>query len=105
MGKIQEAQQNMKKAQEELEHIQTTGESGGGMVKAVVNGQKKVVSIEIDPDIITKEDKKLIEDLTVAAINIATKKAEEKAQEVMKSSIPGGLPNIPGFDLSNFGKF
>lgn len=102
MGQIKEAQEKMKLAQQELEKTTEIGEAGGGMVKATVNGQKKVVKIEIDPDIISKEDKTLIEDLTVAAINKAIDKIEVKSKEIMKNNVMGGMPNIPGFDLNNF---
>lgn len=102
MGKIKEAQQQMQEAQKKLDHITETAESGGGMVKATVNGHKKVISIEIDPEIVSKEDKKLMEDLTVAAINLAIDKVDIKAKELMQSSVMNGMPNIPGFDLNNF---
>ena len=101
MGKVKEAQEKMQEAQKNLDKISETAESGGGMVKATVNGHKKVISIEIDPDIISKEDKKLIEDLTVAAINLAIDKVDVKAKDLMQSSVMDGMPNIPGFDLSN----
>lgn len=102
MGKIKEAQEKMQEAQKKLDHISESAESGGGMVKATVNGHKKVMSIEIDVDIISKDDKKLIEDLTVAAVNLAIDKVDVKAKELMQSSVMGGMPNIPGFDLNNF---
>lgn len=102
MGKVKEAQEKMKLAQLELEKTIETGEAGGGMVKATVNGQKKVVKIEIDPDIISKEDQTLIQDLTVAAVNIAIAKIDVKSKEIMKDNMMGGMPNIPGFDLNNF---
>ena len=102
MGKVKEAQEKMQEAQKQLNHIQETAESGGGMVKATVNGHKKVLSIEIDPAIVSPEDKKLIEDLTVAAINLAIEKVDVKSKELMQSSVMGGMPNIPGFDLNNF---
>ena len=102
MGKMQEAQEKMKKAQAEMGNITETAESGGGMVKATVDGNKKIIKIEIDPDIITKDDKQLIEDLTVAAINLAISKVEEKTKGMMQNSLMDGMPNIPGLDLNNF---
>jgi DNA-binding YbaB/EbfC family protein len=101
MGKIKEAQENLKKTQEELGKITETAESGGGMVKATVNGHKEVLKIEIDPDIISKDDKQLIEDLCVAAVNLALKKIEDQTKSMMQNSLMQGMPNIPGFDLSN----
>jgi nucleoid-associated protein EbfC len=101
MGKIKEAQENMKKTQEEMGKITETAESGGGMVKATVNGQKELIKLDIDADIISKEDKQLIEDLCVAAVNLALKKIEEKTKDMMQNSLLQGMPNIPGLDLSN----
>jgi len=101
MGKIKEAQSNMQKTQEELKNITETAESGGGMVKATVNGAKKVVSIELDDSLLNVEDKKLVEDLTVAAVNLALDKMDVIVKEKMQSNIMDGMPNIPGFDLSN----
>ena len=101
MGKMKEAQQNIKKTQEEMGSLSETAESGGGMVKATVNGNKKIIKIYIDPEIISKEDKQLIEDLTVAAINLALSKIETKTKDLMQNSVMDGMPNIPGLDLNN----
>lgn len=102
MGKIKEAQEQMKRTQEEIGKIIESAESGGGLVKATVNGHKQVLKIEIDEDIIKIEDKQLIEDLTVAAINLALNKIEEKTKSMMQNSVLQGMPNIPGLDLNNF---
>ncbi|MCE7997205.1 MAG: YbaB/EbfC family nucleoid-associated protein [Roseivirga sp.] len=99
MGKVKEVQAKMKEAQERLEFIEETGEAGAGMVKATVNGKKKVISIDIDESLITKDDKDMIQDLTVAAINNAMDKADIRAKEEIKNSTDGIIPNIPGMDL------
>ena len=101
MGKVKEAQEQMKKAQEQLGTITETAESGAGMVKVTINGHKSIQKIEIDPSIIKVEDKQLLEDLTVAAVNLAIKKIEEKTKDLMQNSLLQGMPNIPGLDLSN----
>lgn len=101
MGKVKEVQARMKEAQENLVHLKVYGESGGGMVKATVNGKKQVIEIDIDPAILKAEDKVLIQDLVIAAINIASDKAEVMAKEELKKSTEGMLPNIPGMDLSS----
>lgn len=101
MGKVKEVQAKMKEAQERLEFIEETGEAGAGMVKATVNGKKKVISIDIDESLLTKEDREMVQDLTVAAINNALEKAEISAKEEIKNSTDGLLPNIPGMDLGN----
>lgn len=101
MGKVKEMQSKMKEAQEKLAFIEETGEAGAGIVKATVNGKKQVISIAIDESLLTKEDKDMVQDLTVAAINNALEKAEIRAKEEIKNSTEGILPNIPGMDLGN----
>lgn len=101
MGKMKEVQSRLKEAQDNLAKITATGESGGGMVKATVNGKKQLILIEIDPVILKADDQVLVQDLVVAAVNIATQKAEIVAKEELKKSTEGLLPNIPGLDLSN----
>ncbi|MFY0593072.1 MAG: YbaB/EbfC family nucleoid-associated protein [Roseivirga sp.] len=101
MGKVKEMQAKMKEAQERLEFIQDTGEAGGGMVKATVNGKKQVISVDIDESLLVKEDREMVQDLTVAAINNALEKVDIKAKEEIKNSTEGILPNIPGMDFGN----
>ena len=101
MGKVKEMQGKMQEAQEKLSQLRETGESGAGMVKATVNGKKEVLSIDIDPSLLTKEDKEMVQDLTVAAVNNALTKADVLAKEEMKKSTEGIMPNIPGMDLGN----
>lgn len=102
MGKIKEAQARMKEAQNNLTKVRASGESGGGMVKATVNGKKQVISVEIDPTLMRAEDKIILQDLVVAAINKASDEAEILAKEEIKKATDGLLPNIPGMDLSSF---
>ena len=101
MGKVKEAQEKMKEAQESLGSITASGESGAGMVKATVNGKKEVLSLDIDASLLTANDKEMLQDLTVAAVNIALANVEPKAKEHLKSATDGLLPNIPGMDLGN----
>jgi len=101
MGKVKEVQARMKEAQDNLVNLKVSGESGGGMVKVTVNGKKQVIEIDIDPAILKAEDKVLIQDLVVAAVNIASDKAEVLAKEELKKSTDGMLPNIPGMDFSS----
>lgn len=99
MGKMKEVQAKVKEAQENLVHIKVTGESGGGMVKATVNGKKEVISIDIDQDLVKPDDKEMLQDLVVAAVNKALQEVEVLAKEELKKSTEGMLPNIPGLDL------
>ena len=99
MGKVKEMQARMKEAQEKLADIKVEAESGAGMVKAVVNGQKKLISVEIDESLLTPGDREMLQDLVVAAVNKATDEAEIRAKEEIKRSTEGIMPNIPGLDL------
>ena len=100
MGKVKEMQSRLKEAQDNLENIKVTGETGAGMVKATVNGKKKLLSLDIDPTILSANDKVLVQDLVVAAVNRAIEDADIKAKEELKKSTDGILPNIPGMDFS-----
>lgn len=100
MGKMKEVQARIKEAQDNLGNLTVTGESGGGMVKATVNGKRQLLSLDIDPALFKPEDKSVLEDLVVAAVNKANGEAEVKAKEEMKKSTEGLIPNIPGLDLS-----
>ncbi|TRX56007.1 YbaB/EbfC family nucleoid-associated protein [Fulvivirga sp. M361] len=99
MGKMKEVQAKVKEAQNNLVNIKTTAESGGGMVKATVNGKKEVIKLELDQDLIKPEDQEMLQDLIIAAVNKATAEVEILAKEEMKKSTEGLLPNIPGLDL------
>ena len=87
--KAQELQNKMEKAQAELNSIEIEGQSGGGMVTVRVNGHKEVVSLDIDAEIL-KEDKEMVEDLIIAAVNQGLQNAGKAAEEKM-NSITGGM--------------
>ncbi len=101
MGKVKEVQARMKEAQEQLVNITVVGESGGGMVKATVNGKKQVMQIELDPALLKPEDRSVLQDLIVAAVNKASDEADLLAKEALRKSTDGMLPNIPGMDFSS----
>lgn len=103
LAKIQEVQAEMKKVQEGLEKLTVQTEAGGGMVKVTANGLKKIIKIEIDKDIIDKDDPEMMEDLIIAAVNKALEAAEELHKTEMQKATASMLPNIPGLDLSKFG--
>ncbi|GAB4242322.1 MAG: YbaB/EbfC family nucleoid-associated protein [Ekhidna sp.] len=102
MGKVKEMQSKMKEAQEQLKDLKANGESGGGMVKATANGNKELISLEIDDSLVNQDDKDMMRDLIVAAVNKAVAEADALAKEHIKKSTEGMLPNIPGMDLSGF---
>jgi nucleoid-associated protein EbfC len=100
MGKMKEVQARMKEAQDNLVNVRAHGEAGAGMVKATVNGKKQLVSLDIDPSLLKGDDKVIVQDLVVAAVNKASEEAEVLAKEELRKSTDGLLPNIPGLDLS-----
>ena len=103
MGKMKEVQAKMKEAQDNLQFITVTSESGAGMVKAKANGLRKLISLDIDSSLLNIEDKEMLTDLVVAAINKALDEASDKARDEMKKQTEGLIPNIPGLDLSSLG--
>lgn len=99
LKQVQKLQEDMAKAKSELGNKTVTEEAGGGMIKATANGNKEVISIEIDKQVINAEEKEFLEDLIVAAVNkalsSAAKMGEEEMAKITKGIIPPGL-NIPG---------
>src|ERR1051325_11079247 len=69
MGKVKEMQARLKQAQDNLANVKASGESGGGMVKATVNGKKQLLGVKIDPSLLKTEDQSILQDLIVAAVN------------------------------------
>ena len=101
MGKMKEVQARMKESQDKLGTLYATGESGAGLVRAKVNGKKQLITLDVDSSLLKAEDKTILQDLIVAAVNKASEEAEVMAKEEMRKSTEGLLPNIPGLDLSN----
>ncbi|MBX7245820.1 MAG: YbaB/EbfC family nucleoid-associated protein [Candidatus Sumerlaeaceae bacterium] len=89
-----ELQDRMGKVQEELKTKTIEASAGGGMVTAVANGNQELVGIKIKPDAVDLSDLEMLEDLVVAAVNLALEKAKGLNQEEY-SKITGGL-KIPG---------
>ena len=94
LRQAQEMQAKMMQAQQDAANSVSEGTAGGGVVKAEVKGDLKIVSITIQPDAIDPDDVEMLQDLIVVAIRDAQTKAEAKQAETM-SSLTGGL-NIPG---------
>ncbi len=92
--RAQQMQEQMEKAQAEIESKEVTATAGGGMVTVVASGSKEIKSIKINPDVVDPDDVETLEDLVLVAVNDAIKQAEELMAEGM-SAITGGL-NIPG---------
>ncbi len=100
LKQVQKMQEEMQKVQAQLANMTVTEEAGGGMIKATANGAKEIISIVIDPQVINQDEKEILEDLVVAAVNkalnSASKMAEEELAKVTKGMLPPGM-NIPGF--------
>ena len=98
LKQVQKMQAEMQKVQGELANMTVSEEAGGGMIKATANGSKEIISVEIDPQVIEKEEKEILEDLVVAAVNKALESANKMAEEEM-AKVTNGLiqpgKNIP----------
>ncbi len=93
LRQAQKMQQDMMKAQEELESKTYEAAAGGGVVTAVVSGKKELTQVTIDPEAVDPDDVEMLQDLIVAAVNEAMRKATEDAASSM-SRLTGGL-NLP----------
>ena len=90
MRQAQKMQEDLMKAQEELENSQFTAKAGGGVVTATVSGKHELLAIEIAPDAVDPDDVEMLQDLIVAAVNAANQMGETASAESM-SKISGGL--------------
>jgi DNA-binding YbaB/EbfC family protein len=91
---MQQAQQMQEKLQRQMADMRVEASAGGGMVSVVINGHKQVQSLKIDPEVVSKEDLEMLQDLIVAAINDAQRKADETLANQMQGMM-GGL-KLPG---------
>ena len=99
MKQIQQMQERIAKVQAELEQKTVTADAGGGMVKVTANGKQQIVKIEIEKTAVNPEEKEILEDLIIAAVNKALEQANAMAQLEMKKATEGMIPNIPGMNL------
>ena len=93
----QQVQKQMENVQNELEDLKITGESGGGLVNATVNGKMEILNLNLQDEILN-EEKDLIEDLIISAVNNALTKAQDESQTRMNSATGGMLSGmkLPG---------
>ena len=91
---MKQAQQMQERLQKQMAEMRIEATAGGGMVTVVVNGAKQLLSITIDPDVVSKDDVEMLQDLILAAINDAQRKADEAMAQQM-GGMMGGL-KIPG---------
>jgi DNA-binding YbaB/EbfC family protein len=98
MKQAQKVQEEIKKVQDNLENISIEASSGGGMVKVKANCKLQILNISVEQDVYQEEDKEMLEDLVVAAVNQAITAAQQRANEEMEK-VTGGLlggMNLPG---------
>jgi DNA-binding YbaB/EbfC family protein len=94
MKQAQKMQEQMGKIQEESKKKTVEASSGGGMVVATVSGAMELVSLKIEKEVVNPEDIEMLQDLVVAAVNEALRRAQQMVSEDM-GKITGGM-NIPG---------
>ena len=99
-------QEKMAKMQEELGDKIVESSVGGGMVVAKANGRQELLSIDLEPEVVDPDDIEMLQDLIVAAVNDALKRAQEMAAEEMSKltgglKLPGGM-KMPGIVLTDF---
>jgi nucleoid-associated protein EbfC len=91
---MKQAQQMQEQMQRQMGDMRIEATAGGGMVKAVVDGHKHLQSLTIDPEVVSKDDVEMLQDLILAAINDAGRKADE-AMQAQLGGMMGGL-KLPG---------
>lgn len=91
-------QQDMQKIQEELATIIVESSAGGGMVKVKANCKLEILSVSIEPEVVSEDDKEMLEDLIAAAVNQVIQDAQKRANEEMQKATGGmfGGLNLPG---------
>lgn len=95
MKQLQKAQAEMSRLQEELAEKTVESSSGGGAVRVVANGQKNLVSLQIDPEVLSEDNREMLEDLIIAAVNEAFQRVDEMISSEMQR-LTGGMNLPPG---------
>lgn len=91
---MKQAQQMQERLHKQMDEMRVEATAGGGMVTVVMNGSKQVQSITLDPEVVSKEDVEMLQDLIIAALNDAYRKVDDELQKTMGGML-GGL-RIPG---------
>jgi DNA-binding YbaB/EbfC family protein len=88
---MKQAQQMQERLQKEMAAMSVEASAGGGMVTVTLNGAKQLLSIKIDPEVVSKDDIEMLQDLIVAAVNDGHRKADEEMQKKMGGMLPPGM--------------
>jgi DNA-binding YbaB/EbfC family protein len=91
---MKQAQQMQERLQKQMAEMRIEGSSGGGMVTVVVSGNKQIQSLKIEPEVVSRDDVEMLQDLIVAAVNDAQRKADDELSRQM-GGMMGGM-KIPG---------
>ena len=88
---MKQAQQMQERLQKQMAELRIEATAGGGMVTVTVNGAKQVLALKIDPEVVSKDDVEMLQDLILAAVNDAHRKADEAMQKTMGGMLPPGM--------------
>jgi DNA-binding YbaB/EbfC family protein len=86
---MKQAQKMQEQLQKDMEELRVEATSGGGMVTVVINGAKQLLSLTIDPEVVSKEDVEMLQDLILAAVNDAHRKADDQLKKKVGGMMPG----------------
>jgi len=92
---MKQAQEMQQRLQQQMNDIRVEATAGGGMVTVVVNGHKHLLTLKLDPEVVSKDDVGMLQDLIVAAINDAHRKVDDEMKRSMGGMMSG--LNLPGF--------
>ncbi len=96
IGKLDDAKKNVEEAKKQLDHVLVDAEAGNGMVKVTVTGNRILKKLDIAEEAI--QDKEMLEDYLMLALNKALEEAGKIQEETLKKAATDALPNIPGLD-------
>jgi nucleoid-associated protein EbfC len=99
LGKVKDIQAKLQQTKERVAHDALSAEAGAGMVKVTVNGKRQLVKLEIDPSLLTPNDKDMVNDLVLAATNKALNDMDAHIAQELQKATEGLIPNLPGLDI------
>lgn len=91
---MKQAQQMQEKMQREMEEMRVEASAGGGVVSVTMKGNHEIISLKIEPEIVSENDLEMLQDMVVAAINEANRKCDEAMKGKLGAMLPPGLGNL-----------